>query len=708
LEVPRDQVMFMMAPGGDLPEFSEHLGAAFLRAILKGAGIGAFQYLPPAMPSLPEFAAWLREARPAVVGFTVYETNLYLSRILARVVREALPEAVVLVGGPNATFSPEETLALLGADGCMRGAGEGTIAAIAERILGSARPRAELSSLLADLPNLVLATPEGPLATAVTQLSSFPEGRFASLDDLPSPYQMGLIASPRMGYLTARGCDQHCTFCSFAAVSGNRIRFHGVPRVLDDLEALQRQFGRDGRPARVQIYDDAFTIRPERAREICEGILERGLRLDLTGMTRADRVDASLLALMRRAGFSGVCFGVESGAPRVLRTIGKVSAPGGLRDPEFGREKAFLASVRTAVAQARAVGMHVETSVIRGLPLETPEDWRTTTDFVESLGLNECADNVLALMPGTRLFKDRARFGLEAERDPASQAWRTTHAHDVRSWPAVPGSSIFQRNWREAQVLADALCGRVPAGTETAVAVVVAHGLAPTPAFASWLSRIMALGGLILALDSPEGEASRWAASLAEASVPYGACRLLRPDGEAGTYHLELLGGADTHRITLLSEWDRLQAEAPVRVDASGACHITVGLASSPGFQPSRLAGPGVPFLGPGLQVADACRWRPGLPRCRHPRVLHAFPDGAVRPCWHGPRIGTVGDALTDLLAAAERLPDACPLGGAGGGSALADFDLASQMTWLFPPRRAPGSTSMAAELKGAGNEAHD
>lgn len=708
MDVQRDQVMFVMAPGGDLPEFPEHLGAAYLRAILRGAGIGAFQYLPPHMPSLPEFAAMLREKRPAVVGFTVYETNLYLSRILARVVRTALPEAVVLVGGPNATFSPVETLELLGADGCLRGAGEGTITRIVERILGSARPRAELPGLLADLPNLVLATPEGPLATAVTQLSSFPEGQFACLDDLPSPYQMDLVASPRVGYLTARGCDQHCTFCSFAAVSGNRIRFHGVPRVLDDLEALERRFARDGRPPKVQIFDDAFTIRPGRAREICEGILERGLRLELTAMTRADRVDASLLALMRRAGFSGVCFGVESGAPRVLRAIGKVSPPGALRDPGFSREKRFLESVRTAVSTARDLGLHVETSVIRGLPLESLEDWRTTTDFVASLGLNECADNVLALMPGTRLFEDRHQYGLEAERDPASQAWRTTHAHDVRSWPAVPGSSIFQRNWGEAQLLADALCGRVSAGTETApsVAVVVAHGLEPTPVFAQWLGDVLSLGGRLLVLDGPEADASRWASCLAAASVPYGACRLLRRDEEPGTYHLELLGGAGAHHVMILPVWDRAQAMAPLEVDANGACRMAVGIASSAGFDPA-LLGEDAPFLGPGLQVADACRWRPGPPRCRNPRVLHVFPDGSVRPCWNGPRIGSVGDGLADLLSAAGSLPETCPLGGAGRAS-LADFDLASQMTWLFPPRREPDPPSTAADLKGAGNEAHD
>lgn len=703
--------MFVMAPGGDLPGFSEHLGTAFLRAVLRKAGIGAFQYLPQDMPSLPEFARWLRSERPAVVGFTVYEANLYLSRILAGAVRETLPEAVILVGGPNATFSPGETLELMGADACLRGAGEGTIPLIVDRILGSPRPRADLPRVLADVPNLALAGPEGPLETRVTQLSSFPEEQFASLDDLPSPYQMGLVSTSGIGYLTARGCDQHCTFCSFAAVSGHRIRFHGVDRVLDDLEALSRQFSRDGRPARIQIFDDAFTIRPERAARICEGILERGLRLELTGQTRADRVDAPLLRLMRRAGFTGLCFGIESGSPKVLRAIGKVRSPKASGDSGFQREKAFLESVRSAIAAAREAGLRAESSVIRGLPTETPEDWRTTLDFVKTLDVSECADNILMLMPGTPLYEERRRFGLDAGRDPATQVWHTTHAFDVEASGPVTATSLFERNWRDAQVLADALCGRNPDGAPSSVSAraVVAHGLGPTPAFARWVSKVLAMGGVLVVLDSPDSEAASWRSVLAAEGVPHGICRILRPGPGPGTFRADILGSTAAHRITFLTEWDRAAAEAPVDVDAQGVCRMTIGVASSAGFDPSRLApGEEVPFLGPGLQVADACRWRPESPRCRSPRVLHAFADGTVRPCWNGPRIGAVGDSLYDLLAAAGNLPEVCPLGGTDAAAWVNDFDLASQMAWLFPPRREPSPDSFTTSPKGVDHETHD
>ncbi|HEX7553599.1 MAG TPA: radical SAM protein, partial [Geothrix sp.] len=406
----RDPVLFVLPPGGAGKGFREHLGAAFLRAVLLRAGISSRQYLPNRMPSLTDFEAYLRERSPAIVGFTVYETNLHLSRALAEVVHKALPETVVLVGGPTATFTPEEALDLVGADGCLRGAGEAVMVAIAERILGAARPRRDLSGILNDLPNLVLRTPEAPISTRSTILSSFPYGGFETLDDIPSPFQAGLVSSAEIGYVTARGCNQQCTYCSFAAVSAHQIRFHGVERVLDDLAALE-QLGSGGMPQKVEILDDAFTLVPDRARRICEGILDRGLHLDLSCSTRGDRVDRALLQTMRRAGFTSVAFGLESAVPRILRTIGKVSSPETSGDPGFDTEKEFLTTMRASVAEAREAGLRVYVSVMGGLPTETAHDFRTTLAFVDSLGVNGYAHNLLTRFPGTPLYAQRERFG---------------------------------------------------------------------------------------------------------------------------------------------------------------------------------------------------------------------------------------------------------------------------------------------------------
>lgn len=668
-------VVFVLPPGGLVPYFSEHLGTAFLRAVLARAGIAARAYLPRRNTSLAEFATFLRETRPRVVGLTAYETNLRACAALAGVVRETLPEAVLAVGGPNATFTPEETLDLLGADLCLRGAAEASVVALASAVLGAERPRARLAGLLARVPGLVVRTRGGVARTPPGDLSSFPGPPYGTLDDLPSPYQDGVVETGEIGLLTARGCNQHCTYCSFAAISARRVQYHGVERVLADLAALKRL--RASVPLRhrsVTIFDDAFTLAPERARAICEGMIARGLELPLDCETRADRVDLPLLRLMKRAGFVRIAFGLESAVPRVLRAAGKVQDPLTRDDPGLEGERAFVARARTAVAEARRAGLEPTVSIIGGLPGETASDLRTTLAFVRSLGVSAYSHNVLSVFPGTPLHRDRAGAGLDAGRDPASGEWRTSHAYDVRAVPHLRSSVTHAQRWEEASQIADALCGRDrPARADGGPWAVVIHADAPDPGTAEWLARILPVHGAVVAVSTTRGrdgaDRDRWARALERARVPFGLLAVLsRERGPRGTTHLRSVGPSGSHRFALRTAWR--PREHRIEVGETGHCRVPVWLASDPGAAPPGAA----PEDRWTPQIADGCRWWGGFRRCRRPRVLHVAPDLTVRPCWSGPALGEVGDALEDVLARAAALggpgaapsADRCPLDAGG------------------------------------------
>jgi radical SAM superfamily enzyme YgiQ (UPF0313 family) len=671
--------------------FREHLGAAFLRAILWQAGFCSRAYLPPSTPSLAGFAAELRESRPVLLGFTVYETNLLATRALIRTARQALPGAFILAGGPNATFSPLETLHWTGADACLRGAGEGVIVPILQALLG----QSEWTNALAGIPNLVLATPEGPLSTPRASLSSFPEGHCRELDDLPSPYQAGLVSTTGIGYLTARGCNQNCTYCSFATLSERRVKIHGIQRVLDDLDAYQALVERCGHPpARVPIFDDAFTLFPERARRICEGLIERDIRLPLNCQTRADRVDADLLRLMRRAGFVSVAFGLESGVPRILRTIGKVRPPETTGDPAWEAEKDFLEAMREAVAHARDAGLDVSVSIMGGLPAETREDFEATLRFVESLEVETYAHNLLSLMPGTPLYETRARFGLEAGRDMETGQWWTRHAYPASAVQPLPHADTRDGGWREAQGLADALCGRPRVGESGAGVpwAAVIHGLEPTPALLAWLGETLAIGCTLVVLAGDGTSPSSRAWRVAHALGPLVAGKIfVRERDPQGWARFRAVGSPCVHQADLLEAWDPARAVTPVALDPFGNARFPLWVAAGP---PDASLEAEIPTLGPGLQVADPCRAWPRGRRCRTPRVLHLRADGSIAPCWHGPAVGHVGDSMTSIRAACEALApdDACPLAGPEERwpAGLEDLDLASQLTWHFPPTRGP------------------
>lgn len=689
VSLARHSVLFVMPPGGISRRFPEHLGTAFLRTVLRRAGIGSRQYLPNGNPSLRGFAGFLAESQPRVVGFTVYESNLTVSRAMVEAAREALPESVILVGGPNATFTPEETLGLVGADACMRGAGEGTIVPLVRAILGSDSASTRLLDLLGDVPNLVLRTRDEDRYTPPGDLSSFPAAYYRTLDDIPSPFQDEVVSTPEIGYLTARGCNQHCTYCSFAAVSGRKVVFHGVERVLDDLEALEALVARTpGHDGGIDILDDAFTLVPERARHICEGILDRGIRLRLRCETRGDRVNSDLLRLMRQAGFSDVAFGLESAVPCVLRTIGKVRAPDTAGDPGYEAERAYLVRFREAVESARRCGLNVSVSVMGGLPGETADDFRTTLDFVSSLGIERYVHNLLSLLPGTPLYERRHAFGLEVFRERQTAIWRTVHAYPVETVQPLSGSTLHGRKWNAAEALTNALCGRpgaVEAG-EDSVSAVVLHGCPRSKKVAKWLRRRLAVGGTVVAFTDSEYAASSWRAFLTRSGVPFGELVCLVPEGSTIAKTFRAVGSRGKHCVRFVPAYSSDIATTPVQVDKFGDCAISVWLASAPDARIEGEARAEWPLIGPGLQIGDSCRLGITPPRCLRPQVLHVDSDGKARACWHGSVLEVVGRAGVRRAGTSS----ICPLGVPSGMSREAysnvwNVDLASQLDWLFP-----------------------
>src|SRR4029079_19485795 len=126
-----------------------------------------------------------------------------------------------------------------------------------------------------------------------------------------------------------RGCPSERTFCAAYQMSGKKLRYRRVNRVVDDLEFYARDYGR----RHFSFIDDAFTQHYEYVIDLCEEILRRKLQVYWTtdnairyetlghgklvegvlkkrGLASVD----DLIALMIRAGWRGTAIGIESGS----------------------------------------------------------------------------------------------------------------------------------------------------------------------------------------------------------------------------------------------------------------------------------------------------------------------------------------------------------------------------------------------------------
>jgi len=122
---------------------------------------------------------------------------------------------------------------------------------------------------------------------------------------------------------------------------------------------------------------------------LCEGILERNLRIRWTCNSRVDFVDPEMLRTMARAGCWMISWGIESGSEEVLRRAGK-----GIR----------LEQVEQALRWAKEAGIRNWGYFIIGLPGETEETIQQTIRLALRLPLDLALFHIAAPYPGSPLF----------------------------------------------------------------------------------------------------------------------------------------------------------------------------------------------------------------------------------------------------------------------------------------------------------------
>jgi len=319
---------------------------------------------------------------PPVVGFTANVTTWQTVRRLCRFTKRLAPEALVVVGGPHPTCVPKHTLTP-DIDVLVLGEGEETLVELL-----SGRPWEEVSGLAYREDGKVKVS-RRPAPNDLDRLP-LPAWHLIDLRRYRHPWR-----KPTGFLVTSRGCPYRCLNCT-KAVHGTRYRTHSVGRVLQEVKLLVERFG----VREVQVWDDNFTLQPERVKEICRGLIRGGwsrrARFALPSGIRGDIDDVEMFELLARANFyyAGIAF--ESGNQEVVRRLGK----------DLDLERA-----RGTVRLARRVGLRVGAYFMLGLPFETTEEMEETIRFACSLPVHHGYFFLTVPLPGTGLYEIVARQG---------------------------------------------------------------------------------------------------------------------------------------------------------------------------------------------------------------------------------------------------------------------------------------------------------
>ncbi|NQU20405.1 MAG: B12-binding domain-containing radical SAM protein [Candidatus Nealsonbacteria bacterium] len=343
-------------------------------------------------PVWTEFRETIRSCRPDVVAVSVMSAKLPSAQSVVAVVRETLPEAVTVIGGPHATLDPQDTIDKTKADYVVRGEGEQTFAELIEKLMAGSDP-ADVAGLSYVRDGSLVSTADRPM--------------LADLDSLPFPERTNLLFRERFSdqefnvVVTSRGCPYRCSFCCAGPLWNHRVRFRSPANVAAEIETLIA-----GGYRKVLFWDDTFGSIPKRTIEMCEHFRRHLPRFFWSCTTRAD-VTEEMARQMAAAGCISVDLGLESASPRVIEKINK---------------KVTVDMVHQAVAMLRRHGISVNIFLMVGFPFEREEDITETIRFVErSQGVEAFGLSCFTPYPGTPIFDDMVRQG---ELDQHTLDWR--------------------------------------------------------------------------------------------------------------------------------------------------------------------------------------------------------------------------------------------------------------------------------------------
>jgi len=122
-----------------------------------------------------------------------------------------------------------------------------------------------------------------------------------------------------IGFMTQRGCPMRCGFCSTPTLHGKKVRGWSVEQILNELEYEYYKYN----IREITFFDDVFTLSPKRTKQICQGIIDRKLKISWFCNARADMLNEDVCKIMKEAGCHLVYLGFESGSNTILKNIQK-------------------------------------------------------------------------------------------------------------------------------------------------------------------------------------------------------------------------------------------------------------------------------------------------------------------------------------------------------------------------------------------------
>ena len=310
-------------------------------------------------------------------------------------VRTAGLKLPIVWGGYHPSILPEQTSRNQYVDAVVCGQGELTLLELAGRI-SEGEDYTGVAGITFTRDGETVTNPGRPVA----DINDFPRLPYEKLRN-PRQYLNNMhVGSRSINYVSSQGCPARCQFCAEPLVYGRAWRAYKPDRVLSDLEFLKSFLDVNG----VMYFDSTYFVKEQRAREISEGMIARGMKLGWAANARAPQLgkfSEETFDVLKRSGLWAFLVGAESGSQTQLETMQKDIAP-----------EDILEAARVATRH----GIKITYSFIVGFPGETEaeieETWTVMEEVSKIVGEYNSQLHFYAPTPGNALYDRAAELGL--------------------------------------------------------------------------------------------------------------------------------------------------------------------------------------------------------------------------------------------------------------------------------------------------------
>lgn len=316
--------------------------------------------------------------KPDILVLPIYIWNRDIIEYLLSDIKKVLPNLIVVVGGPEASYNAEYYLNNYNIDFLIKGAGEKAFYELAQE--GFKSPQRLISK-----PNY-------------------------SFNEVAFPYQnqdKEQLKHKYVYYESSRGCPFKCSYC-LSSREEQRLEYKDIDTVKDE---LQRLIAFD--PTIIKFIDRSFNVNQSFAKAVWAYLIDLNPACTFHFEIHPSFIDQEMLELLTKARKQLFQFeiGVQSTNPLTLQAIN--------RDTNWDPDRLALQNI------LKLDNIHFHLDQIAGLPYEDYQSLQNSFNSIIGLKPDHYQTGILKVLFGTEMYDKQKEYDLVYSSKPPYQVYST-------------------------------------------------------------------------------------------------------------------------------------------------------------------------------------------------------------------------------------------------------------------------------------------